>query len=181
MASPLLRREPHVANVECFKHLKETPPNRTLNNVMKWLDAHERHPEQPLPREFALRLLTESNHHTLEGWLRGLPALALPSKRERARWLVKHLRDALAPRAPKQAKKKKPTSLTFKHTATRAFEEDYWNMIAHLSTGDYVNKNNADCVLDKNTQALLKHTNRDLEKMGDYLLDYYEQLIEAEG
>src|SRR6202011_3856495 len=99
---------------------------------------------------------------------------------------VKQLRSCLAPantaaRSADRATTLAPPSLTFKHTASRAFEEDYWNTIAHLSTGDYGNKNNADCVLDKPTQALLAHHHRDLEGMGDYLLDYYARLIASYG
>ena len=44
----------------------------------------------------------------------------------------------------------------------------------------FVTKNNADCVLDKATQAALTHSRRDLDRMADYLLDYYAQLIAAQ-
>jgi hypothetical protein len=184
----ILRREAHVANVELFQHLEERPPLRTMINVYKLLDAWERGGREPLPSALARQLLTTNRRRTLEGWLRGLTQKAKPRHRERARQLVKHLRTCLAPaksgagsRPAKRAKVAAPPSLTFKHTASRAFEEDYWNTIAHLSTGDYVNKNNADCVLDKPTQALLVHHHRDLEGMGDYLLDYYARLIASYG
>ena len=36
--------------------------------------------------------------------------------------------------------------------------------------GKYINKDNADCVLDKVTQAHLAHHHRDLEAHGDYLI-----------
>jgi Peptidase family M28 len=178
----VLRREAHVANVECFQHLVEMPPHITMTNVMKLLDAWERGGKNPLPRALARRLLTIPKRATLESWLRGLPSLAKPRHRERASWLVEHLQGLLEPPARvKKATAKAPPSLTYKQTATRAFEENYWNLIARLAIGDYVNKNNADCVRDQHTQCLLKHTGRDLEKMGDYILEYYGKLIAAKG
>jgi hypothetical protein len=178
----ILHREPHVANVELFHHNGETPPWQTLNNVRKVFDAFERRGEQPLPRTFARQLLTADKSITLEGWLRGLPQKT--PHRDGARQLVKQLQACLAP--PETAVvtapgKKAPPSLTYQHTATRAFEEEYWSTIAHLSSGDFLNKNNADCVLDKATQAALQHHWRDLEGMGDYLLAYYARLIAAHG
>jgi hypothetical protein len=197
----LLRRQAQIANVELFRHLEERPPLRTLLNVYKLLDAWERLGREPLPPTFARRLLTAPKRRTLEGWMRGLPDKVKPRHRKRARQLVKYLQTCLA--AAKSKSTARPASnaiprsnvaascqlaptdathsLTFKHTASRAFEEDYWNTIAHLSSGDYVNKNNADCVLDKPTQALLVHKERDLEGMGDYLLDYYAHLAASSG
>ncbi len=69
-------------------------------------------------------------------------------------------------------------SLTYSRTATRGFEKAYWKTIARLAHGKYVNKDNADCVSDPITQSLLKRHRRDLEALGDYLLNYYRRLIE---
>jgi hypothetical protein len=173
----ILERPAHLANIEVFEHRNEKPPRRTLTNVMKLLDAWVRHGRTLLEPTFARNLLTVPKRTTLQGWLRSLPALTKPQHRKRARRLVEQLQGCIAPEPT--AKEEAP--LTFEHTANRAFEEAYWNAIAHLSTGDYVNKNNADCVLDKQTQALLSHSRRDLERMGDYLLDYYDELIASVG
>ena len=175
----LLRREPHLAAVELFQGLAEKPPRRTMINVYKVLDAAHRRGE-PLPQTFARQLLTVPKRLTLEGWLRALPGKTKSSQRTRAEQLVQHLRTCIADKASPAPKRSEPAALTFHHTATRSFEEDYWTTIAHLSMGDYVNKNNADCILDKPTQALLTHHSRDLEQLGDYLLDYYAQLVAAE-
>ena len=91
----LQRREVHIANIECFGSLKETPPHCTMVNVLKLLDARKRH-GQPLAPSFARQLLTVPKRLTLEGWLRGLPAKAKPTRRERASRLVEHLRTAVA-------------------------------------------------------------------------------------
>jgi hypothetical protein len=71
--------------------------------------------------------------------------------------------------------------LTYHRTANRRFEVAYWRTIARLATGRYVNKDNADCVRDQATQPMLKHYHRDLEALGDYLLDYYRRTIEKVG
>jgi hypothetical protein len=178
----LLRREPYVANIELFQHLKETPPLQTVTNVWKILDAHERRGTEPVPATFARQLLDIPRKQTLEGWLRSLPGLA--RQHDRARWLADELRTMIAPPDPGPAparKKDVPPSLTYAHTATREFEVDYWNTIAELSAGQWVNKNNADCVLDKATQAALAHPSRDLESLGDHLLGYYARLVTQRG
>jgi hypothetical protein len=178
----LLRREPYVANVELFRDLQEDPPLRTLTNVCKVLDAWERGGQQPLSQSFARQLLTVPKTRTLEGWLRGLSEKT--RHREHARWLADQLRACLAPPEPPpppSRKKEVPPSLTYSHTATRSFEVEYWDTIARLSAGDFVNKNNADCVLDKPTQEALSHHARDLEPMGDFLLDYYARLVADRG
>jgi hypothetical protein len=168
----LLRREAHVANIELFQHLEETPPLRTLTNVRKVLHAWELGAGEPLPRSFARQLLTLEKKRTLESWLSSLPAQA--AERARGRWLADQVKACLEP-APRPA----PEALTFGHTARRSFEVDYWNTIAFLSGGGYVNKNNADCVLDEPTRAVLTHPGRDLDSLGDYLLAYYTRLAAA--
>lgn len=173
-----LRREPDLENVALFRGLDETPPWKTLTNVRKILDAVERNDSQPISPSYARQLLTAPKSITLEGWLRGLPKCVKKHERERAARLARHLRGCLA---PPQSLPDGRGSLTFQFTANRAFEEAYWNTIAFLSAGQFVNKNNADCVLDNSTQAVLKHLNRDLESMGDHLVKYYRELVGERG
>lgn len=72
-------------------------------------------------------------------------------------------------------------ALTFADTATRAFEVDYWNTIASLAEGRYLNKNTADTTLDPVTQARIPWPLRDLDKLGDHILDYYRALVRETG
>src|SRR5947209_2841382 len=81
------------------------------------------------------------------------PASALESSRRRAR---------------------KP--LTFHATTTREFERKYWNTIKSLAMGRFVNKDNADCVLDRVTQRRLRHHHRDLEPLAETLIAHYRAL-----
>src|SRR5207302_138353 len=135
-----LRRDVHALNIELFHCLEEILPWQTLTNVRKLLDAWECRERQPLPRSFARQLLTVRKPVTLEGWLSRLPQKT--PHRVRARQLVDHLEACLAPpelTVVSPRTKDVPPSLTFKHTATRGFEEEYWNTIARLSAGDYAN------------------------------------------
>jgi hypothetical protein len=180
----LLRRENHVENVALFHCLKETPPWNTLQNVFKILDAFERNGSKPIEKAYARALLSIPKTMTLEGWLRSLSGLVPKHEKERASELAKHLR-GLVDESERDTKPKRPApkdaSLTFRLTATREFEEAYWNEIANQSNGQFVNKNNADCVTDPITRQVLKHHDRDLEGLGDYILRYYEELFLRHG
>jgi hypothetical protein len=72
-------------------------------------------------------------------------------------------------------------ALTFRQTANRSFEVRYWKTIASLAEGRYLNKNSGDCVRDAVTQRRLPHPGRDLDLLGDYLLDYYRRLASEVG
>ena len=69
-----------------------------------------------------------------------------------------------------------PEPITYHRTATRGFEVAYWRTILELSAGRFLNKDNADCVHDPASDSLRKHAHRDLEALGDHLLDYYRKL-----
>jgi hypothetical protein len=168
-------REPHLANLELFRHLSEQRPLQTVFNVRKILQTWEVLGEKPLPPAFARQLLTFDKRKSLDDFLKTLPRHA--DDRDRARMLVATLRDCVA----EEADEPLPAALTYEHTATRTFEVAYWDAIKLLSTGGYCNKNNADCVLDPPTQAALSHHHRDLEPLGDYLLDYHANQIAAHG
>jgi hypothetical protein len=175
-----LRRDEHVENVALFRQLKETPPWNTLSNVLKILDAFDRN-GGPIAKSYARALLTIPKTMTLEGWLRSLSGLVGKHEKERAAALARNLRGCMVDDEPIKPTKAVDGSLTFGLTATRAFEEAYWNEIATQSNGEFVNKNNADCVTDPVTRSVLKHYDRDLDGLGEYILRYYEELFLAKG
>src|SRR5262249_25063233 len=76
-----------------------------------------------------------------------------------------------------RARKPSAESLTYQHTANRKFEVRYWQTIYDLAHGNYLTKNNADCVQDDPTRRELPHFRRDLDDLGAFLLGYYEELI----
>jgi hypothetical protein len=119
----------------------------------------------------------ERNDGTLAAWLQeleegGKPAGAATSG------LAGELRARIA-FAPAAAAE--PRALTFHHTARRRFEQQYWRRIEFLAAGRFLNKDNADVVRDPVTLAQLRHTWRDLDPLGDYLLSHYRRLIAARG
>ena len=73
------------------------------------------------------------------------------------------------------------SALTFQHSANRGFDVRYWETIADLAEGLYINKNSGDCVRDSNTQKRLRHSGRDLDLLGDHLLAYYRRLASEAG
>jgi hypothetical protein len=176
----LLQREPHQAAVEIFAH--EGPPYWTNHNVRKLLDAYDLFGAQPLPPTFARQLLKTAKHETLDEWLDSLPARANDAQRGAS--LAADLRHRIAPLPRSSRRPVAPSSrngMTLGSTARRSFEVAYWKTIAFLAHGDFRNKDNADCVLDKATQTALTHHHRDLEALGDYLIQYYGRHIKQAG
>jgi hypothetical protein len=196
----ILQREVHQVALELFAH--EGPPYWTNNNIRILLVAHELFGKQPLPSTYARDLVKIPKHETLDQWLDALPIRAADP--QRGAWLAGEIRRRIheggtgAGEKAKGEKKKGaarehstlpfsvstfPSSktLTLKSTARRSFEVSYWNTIAMLAHGEFRNKDNADCILDKVTQETLTHHQRDLEALGDYLLGYYRRLIRQAG
>src|SRR5207237_6645378 len=100
---------------------------------------------------------------TLNGGLASLAEKA--SDPERGRWLADELRRRLEPEDPpdrRSNRSRAPESLTYRHTARRAFEVAYWKTIAFLSAGNYHTKNNADPIQDEATEAVRPAERRDL-------------------
>ncbi len=199
----LLARPAHLAALHNFQAAAEHHEHHvTIHNARKLLDAAELWGE-PLPAGFARALLTIPKSETLEDWLARLETS--PSHTEFGPKLVGELRQRIAAE-PAVALQRGQShfrgdnvggrsnvvpaakigtvpveSLTYHCTATRRFEAAYWRTIARLAHGRYINKDNADCVRDPVSQSLLKHHHRDLDALGDYLLDYYRRTIDEAG
>jgi hypothetical protein len=175
----LLRREPHVAAVEQFGHLHEARPHQTTINVRKLLDTRCLLGDKPLAQSFARQLLTLPKSESLDDWLDALPGHAPDSERGQA--LANDLRLALSSGIDTRSRKNSIASLTFGRTAKRSYEVEYWKTIDYLAEGRFLNKNNADCVREPATEKELKHAERDLHALGDYLVDYYQTAVAKAG
>ncbi len=140
--------------------------HRDASGVRKLLDAQHLLGGAPLPPGFAAALVRLPKGGTLDGWLSDV-AVHHPGKAAEA---------ARAAIAAEPAELGAPP-LTFRHTANRSFEVTYWQCIAFLATGRFVNKDNADCVRDPATQRMLSHPQRDLDALADYLIDHYRRRI----
>lgn len=144
-----------------------------IRNVRKLFDAFQTAGKR-LSRSLARQLLTLHRGESLDAWLDSLPNPTLAAQ------LREIIEPANSPLPPVKGGSV-PESLTYQRTAKRAFEVAYWKTIAELSEGTLLNKNNADCVRDDATQRMLPYHVRQLDDLGDYLLEYYEQKIKASG
>ncbi|HEX7420284.1 MAG TPA: M28 family peptidase [Thermoanaerobaculia bacterium] len=163
LAPHILSRDGHR---EILSRFAERP--RTLNNARKILDTYELIGEKLEP-SFARALLRTSPEESLDEWV----------TRKEIGHIVEPLIRRSGPPSPRAAGRR---LWTFADTATRAFETRYWRTIARLAHGTYLNKDNADVVLDRATQRRLVHKKSDLWRLGDHLLAYYKRLgIECEA
>jgi hypothetical protein len=177
-----LRRDLHVAAVQLFQHVHDPRPHQTSRNVRKLLDAAQFFAGKPVPRSLARQLLNLPRNQSVEDWLHSLPERA--ASPPEGRHLTEELRSLLGPPDAATGDRKKarpPEAITYARTARRSFEVAYWKTIAQLAEGRYVNKDNADCIRDTVTQKVLTHPHRDLEALGDYLLQYYTRKVAAAG
>jgi hypothetical protein len=167
----LLKREAHLAGLELFNQ-QAWQPHQTSLNLRKLLNVRSFF-STGVPDSFARQLLACPKHETLHEWLDSLPTNN--SAPERCRRLIEELSWKGGSTDGKK-NRSGPKFLTFAKTARRSYEVRYWNTIAMLAHGAYKTKDNADCVNDPATKPLLPHHHRDLEALGDYLLEYYEHL-----
>jgi hypothetical protein len=176
----LLRRDAETMAVEAFKDRRHE--HKTINRVFNLLRASEDFPARQLPLTFARQVMMLPRRHTLERFLETLPEP--DGKGYSGPSLQRQLRGRIEPKERElRAAKGKPAPefLTFDRTARRSFEVQYWKDMSFLSAGIFINKANPDCVTDPLTQKRLKHHHRDLEPLGDYLLDHYRRLASAKG
>jgi len=172
----LLQRPAYLSALRNFTPSHEHFAHQTALDILSLLDQFESCNKQPLPRSLAHQLLRISKHETLEQWLDALTAHANDPAAGQA--MKATLEGLLEPAAQLTSP---AIDLTFSHTASRRFEEAYWNDIAFLSNGEYRNKDNADCIQDDPTLAMLTHRQRDLEALGDALLARHRQAIADAG
>ncbi len=154
--------------------------HRSALNLRKLLDAWETMGQRRLPPDFAGSLLTAAKDGPLADWLTRLEELG--GKPIGGRLLVDELAQRLAPADEADRAGAAPEAfLTFSRTARRQFETAYWSTIRRLAHGRFVNKDAADCVQDAATRSHLKRPTRDLDALGDYLIDYYRRVMRAQG
>ena len=183
----LVDRERHRLAIEGFQRDHDARYHRTTVNLRKMFDTQQLLDSGPLEPAFARSLLTIAKQESLDDWLKSIPARA--GNPQIGEQMVAHLQSAIAfPQAlggsktTGNGKAARPArSLSLAHTSKRAYEKAYWNLISELATGQYVNKDNADCVRDPATQSHLRHDHRDLEALGDHILDYYRRLVARKG
>jgi hypothetical protein len=165
-------REPQLQALSLFHTAHDPHPYVTSLNVQKIFRARDLR-RKPLPKSLARQLLSH-HHDSFDDWLASLPSRS--DEPELAKELIADIEACLEKKATPP-----PEPRTFDYTANRNFEIRYWKQIAQLAEGHYINKSNADCVLDPKTQAALKHHHRDLDALGDFVIRYYEKLVQKSG
>ena len=175
----LQRRDAYLTTLRNFKHLEEHYQNQTALNILRLLDASNFWKQNKLPRSFARQMLYLQEHETLESWLTSLPVKAKhPEEVHNLNEVLEHcLESATAKEKGKNYSPQRLHSLTYNQTATRNFEKSWWHDIHRLAFSHYLNKDNADCVDDATTRNYLVHHQRDLEKLGDFLLSCHHKAI----
>ena len=167
--------------IEGFSEVHGHPAHQAALNIRKLMDAWRLMERRPLPRSFARHLLTVPKSLTLEDWLGSLAKLGADP--EVWRFVARELEDRLEPppKASRRGGPKLPEPITFSRTARRSFEVAYWKTIAELAQGRFVTKENADSVEDPATLAMRPHHRRDLDALGDYLLECHRRAIDRAG
>ncbi|MCL4540352.1 MAG: M28 family metallopeptidase [Bacteroidetes bacterium] len=168
-----LRREIYLSALKHFETSHDHYAHQTALNIITLLDAWKALGEQPLARSFTHYMIRTAKEETLDDWLKRLSAHSAPGA-ETMR--VHQTLESLL-----QPDQVLPDAITFGATATRAYEEAYWNDILTLSHGRYLNKDNADVVQDPPTLQHVEHQHSDLEPLGDYLIERHRQAIAAAG
>jgi hypothetical protein len=172
---PRLLKRP--AYLSALRHLDEKHDHyrhQTALNIMTILDMAQLWHEPHLPRSFARQLLRMAKEEHVHDWLAVVrDRLTQPIAGQR---LLSEIE-----RRVEKADRPLPKALTYDRTATRAFEEAYWNDIVTLAHGKFINKVNSDVVQDEPTKKRSAHPHRDLHAMGDYLIKRHQAAIATAG
>ncbi len=168
-----IRRRNYLSALKYFDTPHDHFEHQTALNIVTLLDMREQLTERSLPRRFAQHLIRTAKDETIDDWVSALPDLAI--RREEGEAVRHELQSLLSD------DDLLPDDITFDITATRIYEESYWNDILLLSHGAYLNKDNADVVQDPPTLQHVDHDHRDLEALGDYLIGRHNQAISDAG
>lgn len=172
---PNIQRRPlYLDAIKYFHSNHDHYARQTTFNIITLLDSWLLQGKKPLLRTFAHKLLNLSKNKSLEQWLDDLPQHAIST--EQGQKMKTELEKIIEP-----AINKLPQDFTFSETANRMFEVAWWNDINFLAHGDFINKDNADVIQDEVTSQQVQHKNRDLEPLGDYLIERHKKAIALSG
>lgn len=170
------QRKTHLTAINGFDPKHDHYLHQNALSILSLYEGWELFGKKPLSRCFAQRLAHLAKHKNINHWLDDLPNMA--KEKETGEWMKNEIEKIIQ---PEENKIEGNESLTFQFTANRKFEENWWNDIRYLAHGEFVNKDNADCVLDEDTKKQLTHHHRDLEKLGDYLIERHRKAIKDAG
>ncbi|OGV47579.1 MAG: hypothetical protein A2017_11445 [Lentisphaerae bacterium GWF2_44_16] len=169
------QRDIYFSALRDFESSHDHYTHQTALNIISMFNVKKALGMDVLPRSFTRHLLRVSKNESLEKWLASLSEKS--SSPEKAARIQEELNKIIAPEEDNSF----PSAITYNFTASRTFEETWWNDIRYLAHGKYINKDNADCVKDDVTLSALQHHHRDLELLGDYLISRHQNAIDGAG
>ena len=171
----MLRRATHLDLLHRIDRSHDRFRYQTALNALNVLDVAQLWRGRRLPRSFAEEMLrVAQDKEPYDEWLALLRDRCTTP--EAAKRLVEALRARVEPKH-----RPLPRALTYRSTATRAYEEAYWRYLATLSTGDFINKANADVIDDPPTRERVTRPKRDLHALGEFLIQEHRAAIAAAG
>ena len=171
----LLQREVFVDALHGIDGSRDHYRYQTALNILNVFDMTERWPSARLPRTFAEQMLrVAQDKQRFDQWLE------VVAERSASPAAADRLTRSLS-RSVDSGKRRLPKSITYGATATRGYEEAYWQYLVTLSHGGFVNKANSDVVGDPPTLQRVAHSRRDLFALGEYLIRQYRSAISAAG
>jgi hypothetical protein len=165
------KRELYLSALHDFNTHNDHYAHQTSFNIITLFESWEAQNRKPLSRNYAHSLLNISKHKSLELWLDELSIHG--SSPEKTLTMRKALEEIIEP--PDEFIL--PDALTYNDTATRQFEEAWWNDIKYLAHGEFIYKDNADIMQDETTLSEVNRRQRDLEILGDYFIGRYRKAI----
>jgi hypothetical protein len=170
----LLERPEYLSALRHLDEKRDHFRHQTALNILTILDMAALWPEPRLPRSFARQMLRMAKEERLRSWLDVVrERVTQPTAEQR---LVSAIEQRI-----EETDRPLPEPITYAATATRSFEEAYWNDIITLAHGKFVNKVNSDVVQDEPTKKRVKHPQRDLHALGDYLIERHQKAIADAG
>jgi hypothetical protein len=170
------RRELQIFILNNFDPSHDHYLHQTSLNLLALTDSREQLGKQLLDREFARHLIRIQKNESLEEWFASFPGRSKDQKKAES---IKV--SVFSILRPATINNEVPDYLTYGDTASRSYEEAYWNQILFLAHGKFINKDNADVVNDPQTLKYVDHPHRDLEMLGDYLIGRYHEEIHLTG
>ncbi len=171
----LLRRELYLSALNDFKNGNDHYAHQTSLNILSLLDAWNLQNKKPLLESYAHKLINISKQKSLEQWLKELSVHSTDHE------AVKKMQNALSEIIESKETNILPEPITYPETATRRFEENWWNDVRFLAHGQFINKDNADIAQDSTTLAFIQKQQRDLESLGGYLIARHCKAITDAG
>ena len=170
-----MKRESYISAIRDFHNESDHYLHQTSLNIISLLEAWHLHGMKLLSRSFARSLLNISKEKKLEEWLEELSVQSAGDP------TVSKMKEVLSGILEPDYSSDLPEAITFAETASRKFEEEWWNDIRYLAHGEFINKDNADVAQDITTQTIIKRHQRDLESLGDYLIARHRKAISEAG